>query len=156
MKHSSTTPLSVLALAIVTACGGGGQQPTSTEAVAAASPPPAAERVVTIRGREGPAISPAANMDPANLDSVTHIDPLVAQRVQSELDRIEGALRQLDDGKVEKHEALEIVNDARAELRRGRPNKLRLRGLLSGLAEGTQVLGVKGAGDYLPRLVPLV
>ena len=163
MKHSSTTLVSVLALAIVTACGGGGQEPTGTQVVAAAvataTPPLTAERVVTIRGREGPApkASPAAITNPASSDSVPHVDPLVAHRVQAELDKIEGALRQLDDSKIEKHEALEVVSDARAELRRSRPNKLRLRSLLSGLAQGVQMLdGVKGAGDFLGRLVPMV
>jgi len=163
MKHSSTTLVSVLALAIVTACGGGGQQPTSTEAVAArsavaaASPPPTAERVVTIRGRERPTASPAVSARPANSDSVPSIDPLVVDRVQAELDKIEWALRQVDDSKTEKHEALEVVRDARAELRRDRPNKLKLRSLLSGLAQGVQALeGVKSAGDFLGRLVPLV
>jgi hypothetical protein len=155
MKHSSTTLVSVLALSIVTACGGGGPGGiTDLQPVAAASPPPTAERVVTIRGREGPSTSPAVNR--ASSDSVPHIDPLVAQRVQAELDRIEGALRQLDDSKIEKHEALEVVSDARAELRRDRPNKLRLRSLLTGLAHGVQLLDVKGAGGFLPRLVPLV
>lgn len=151
--NSSTILASVLALATVTACGGGGQQPTSTQpvaAAAAASPPPTAERVVTIRGRERPAT--AVNMSPAS----SHIDPLIVQRVQAELDRIEGALRQLDDSKIEKHEALEVVGDARVELRRERPNKLRLRSLLSGLAHGVQMLDVKGAGDSLPRLALLV
>jgi hypothetical protein len=77
--------------------------------------------------------------------------------VQAELDKIEGALRQLDDSKIEKHEALEVVSDARAELRRDRPNKLRLRSLLSGLAQGVQTLdGVKSAGDFLGRLAPMV
>jgi len=161
MKHSSTTLVSVLALAVVTACGGGGEQPTSTGAVvavAAASPPPTAERVVTITGRERPATNaaPAANTSPANSDSVPPVDPLVAQRVQAELDRIEGALRQLDDSKIEKHEALEVVSDARAELGRDRPNKFRLRSLLSGLAQGTHGLDVKGAAGFLPRLIPLV
>lgn len=159
MKHNSTTWAGVLALAMVTACGGGGQGPSSIEAVAAvaaASPPPTAERVVTIRGREGPTSSPAVNTRPASSDSVPHVDPVVAQRVRAELDRIEGALRQIDDGKIEKYEALEVVSDARAELRRDRPNKLRLRSLLSGLTQGVQVLDVKGAGDFLPGLVPLV
>lgn len=162
MKHSSTTVISVLALAIVTACGGGGQQPTGTEAVAAAAvaaapPPPPAERVVTIRGRERPAIKASpTNPSPASPDSVPHLDPHVAHRVQAELDRIEGALRQLDDSKIEKYEALEIVSDARAELRRDKPNRLKLRSLLSGLSQGVQVLDVRGAGDFLGPLVPLV
>jgi len=52
----------------------------------------------------------------------------------------ERALSLVDDGKVEKHEALEVVRDARAELQKDRPNKLRLRSLFSGLAQGMQML----------------
>ena len=159
MKHSSTTLVSVLAMAIVTACGGGGQEPTGTQVVAAASPPPTAERVVTIRGRERAATNafPAANAIQARSDPVPRIDPLVVHGVQAELDQIERALSLIDDSKVEKHEALEVVRDARAELQKNRPNKLKLRSLLSGLVQGVQMLdGVKSAGDFLGRLVPLV
>lgn len=71
--------------------------------------------------------------------------------------RSERALRRVDDGEVEKHEALEVVGDARAELQKERPNRLRLRSLLGGLAQGVQVLdGLKGAGEFLSRLVPLI
>jgi hypothetical protein len=161
MKHSSTTLVSVLALAIVTACGGGGGSGgiTDLQPVAAASPPPTAERVVTIVGRERAATHtfPAANTIQASSDSVPRIDPLVVHRVQAELDKIERALSLIDDGKVEKHEALEVVRDARMELQKNRPNKLKLRSLLSGLAHGVQMLdGVKSAGDSLGQLVPMV
>lgn len=157
MKHSSTTLASALALAIVTACGGGGQEITNTEAVAAASPPPTAERVVTIMGRERTATKavPGVNTSPASSDPVPHVDPLVAHRVRAELDNIERALRYVDDGRIEKHEALEVVNDVRAELKKDRPNKLKLRSLLSGLAQGVRRLDA-GASDFLGRLVPLV
>lgn len=158
MEHSSTTLVSALALAIVTACGGGGQEPTGTQADSAGIQSPTAERVVTIVGRERtttatafPAINTSAAADP-----VRYVDPLIVHRVQAELDKIESALRQLDDSKVEKHEALEVVSDARAELRRHPPNKLRLRSLLSGLVQGSQRLNVQGAGDLLPGLALLV
>ena len=160
MKHSSTTLISVLALAMVTACGGGGSGGiTDLQPVAAASPPPTAERVVTIVGRERAVTNayPAANTIQANSDSVPRIDPLVVLRVQAELENIERALSLIDDSKVEKHEALEVVRDARAELQKIRPNKLKLRSLLGGLAQGVQTLdGVKGAGDFLGRWVPMV
>lgn len=160
MKHSSTTLLSVLALSVLTACGGGGHEPTGTEVVAAASPaPPTAERAVTIVSRDSPAFKAAhagANTSQPSSDSVPQVDPRVAQRVQTELDRIESALQQLDNSKIEKHEALEIVSDVRAELRRDRPNKLRLRSLLNGLSRGVVTLDVKGAGDFLGPLIPLV
>lgn len=160
MKHSSKTLVSVLALAIVTACGGGGSGGiTDLEPVAAASPPPTAERVVTIVGRERAATNafPAANTIQAKPDSVPRIDPLVVIRVQAELEKIERALSLIDDSKVEKHEALEVVRDARAELQKDRPNKLKLRSLLGGLVQGVQTLdGVKSAGDFLGRLVPMV
>jgi hypothetical protein len=99
---------------------------------------------------------PAA--DPGSVaDSGPAVDPLVANRVLEELDQIERALRRIDDGTIEKHEALEVVSDARTELRKERPNKLRLRSLLGGLAQGVEALdGVKGAGKFLTRLVPLV
>lgn len=162
MKQSSTILVSALALAAVTACGGGGDQPTSNAAVAAvaaASPPPAAARAVTIPGSDRPSTiaAPAAETSRlANLDSVPPVDPVLAQRLRAELDRIEGALRQIDDSKIEKHEALEVVSDARAELDRERPNKFRLRSLLSGLAQGAHGLDVKGAGGFLSRLIPWV
>ena len=156
MKHSSATLVSALALAMVTACGGGGEI-TSLEAVAAASPPPTAERVVTITGRERTATkaSPAVDTSPASADSAPHIDPMVAHRVRAELDNIERALRYVDDGQVEKREALEVINDARAELKKDRPNKLKLRSLLSGLAQGVRTLDA-AASDFLGRLVSLV
>lgn len=157
MKHSSTTLVSALALAIVTACGGG-QELAGTQADPAGIQPQTAERVVTIVGRERstaaaafPAVNTSAAADPGR-----YLDPLIVHRVQAELDKIERALRQLDDSKVEKHEALEVVSDARAELRRDRPNKLRLRSLLSGLVQGSQRLNVQGAGDSLPGLALLV
>ena len=155
MKHSSMSLFSILVLALATACGGGGSggaaEPEAV-AVAAASSPPTAGRVVTIVGRER-----AANTIQASSDSVPRIDPLVVHQVQAELDRIERVLNLIDDGKVEKHEALEVVRDARAELQKTRPNKLKLRSLLSGLAQGAQTLdGVKSAGDLLGRLVPMV
>lgn len=90
-------------------------------------------------------------------DIGTAVDPLVANRVSAELDQLEQALRRLDNGKIEKHEALEVVSDARTELQKDRPNKLRLRSLLGGLAQGAQALdGVKGAGKFLNQLVPLI
>lgn len=160
MKHSSTSLASVLALAMVTACGGGGSGGVpDLQPVAAASPPPTAERVVTIRGREyAPTnASPAANTIQASPDPVSRIDPLLAHRVRAELDRIERALRDVDNGKVEKHEALEVIGDARVELQKDKPNRLKLRSLLTGLSQGVQMLdGVKGAGDSLPGLVPFV
>ncbi|NPC55432.1 hypothetical protein [Caenimonas soli] len=100
---------------------------------------------------------PAANTIQARPDPVPRIDPLVVQGVQAELDKIERALSLIDDSKVEKHEALEIVRDARAELQKTRPNKLKLRSLLGGLVQGVQTLdGVRSAGDFLGRLVPMV
>ena len=164
MKHRSTTLVSGLVLAAVTACGGGsggggsGGMP-DLEAVAAASPPPTAERVVTIVGRERATTyaTPAANTSQPTPDPAPRIDPVVFHQLQGELDRIERALSLVDDSRVEKHEALEVVRDARAELQKNRPNKLKLRSLLSGLAQGMQVLdGAKSAGDFLGRLVPMV
>lgn len=157
MKHGATTLVSVLALAMFTACGGGGQEPTGTQVVAAASESPTVERVVTIVGRERAATTAFTAADTnAAAGSLPYLDPLIVQRVHAELDRIESALHQLDDSQIEKREALEVVSDARAELRRDRPNKLKLRSLLSGLVQGSQRLNVKGAGDFLPGLVLLV
>ena len=162
MKHGSTTLVSVLTLAIVTACGGGGGGSggmTEPEAVAAAAPPPTTGRLVTIVGRERATSNafPAASTIQASSDPVPRIDPLVVHQVHAELDRIERVLSLIDDSKVEKHEALEVVRDARAELQKTRPNKLKLRSLLSGLVQGAQTLdGVKSAGDLLGRLVPMV
>lgn len=157
MKHIATVLVSVLALAMVTACGGGGQDSTGTQFVDAAPPSPTVERVVTIVGRERVATRalPTAGSNAA-AGPVRHLDPLIVQRLQAELDRLEGELRQLDDSQIEIREALEVVSDARMELRRDRPNKLRLRSLLSGLAQGSERLNVKGAGDLLPDLVLLV
>jgi hypothetical protein len=149
MEHDSAILVSVLAVAILTACGGGGSGGiTNLEPVAAASPPPTTERVVTIVGRERAG---------TRSNPVPRLDPLVVHRVQDELDKIERALGLVDDGRVEKHEALEVVRDARAELQRNQPNKLKLRSLLSGLVQGVQMLdGGKSAGDSLGQLVPMV
>lgn len=159
MANSSRALFSVFALAILAACGGGGQEPTRIEAVAAASPRPTSERAVTLTPQDSRATNafPAANTSPESPDSVPYVDALVAHRVQAELDKIERALRQVDDSKIEKREALEVVSDARAELQKDQPNKLKLRSLLSGLVQGVQTLdGVKSAGDFLGRLVPMV
>ena len=160
MEHGSAILVSVLAVAILTACGGGGSGGiTNLEPVAAASPPPTTERVVTIVGRERAAANafPASNTIQASSNPVPRVDPLVVHRLHAELDRIERALSLVDDGKVEKHEALEVVRDARAELQRNRPNKLKLRSLLSALVQGVQLLdGIKSAGDALGQLVPMV
>ena len=85
------------------------------------------------------------------------VDPLIANRVHAELDQIENALRRVDDEEVDKEEALEVIADARAELRKERPNKLRLRSLLAGLAQGVQASdSLKRPGEFLSRLAPQI
>jgi hypothetical protein len=85
------------------------------------------------------------------------LDPSMVTRVNAELDQIEQVLRRGDDGENETQEALEVVNDARVELKNERPNKLRLRSLLAGVAREVQVVdGTNSPSVALGRLVPLI
>lgn len=162
MENSSKALLSAMALAMLTACGGG--DPTEAEVAAAAPAPPTSRQAGPAPARDSslsdvlPTASALQAMaSDSGADIGTAVDPLVANRVSAELDQLEQALRRLDNGKIEKHEALEVVSDARTELQKDRPNKLRLRSLLGGLAQGAQALdGVKGAGKFLNQLVPLI
>jgi hypothetical protein len=54
------------------------------------------------------------------------------------------------DGQAETQEALEVINDARTELKKDRPNKLRLRSFLAGLARDVRVVD----GTASPQRVP--
>lgn len=155
MKNTSMTLLSVAAVVILVACGGGGggvsvQAETTapvvaaqTGAGAAAGSAPAPDRVTLQKG-SGSVTQPV-------------LDPSLATRVHAELDLIEQVLRRGDGGELETQDALEVVSDARAELKKERPNKLRLRSLLSGLARDVQVVdGTNSPSVALGRLVPLI
>jgi hypothetical protein len=160
MKNTSMTLLSVVALAILMACGGGGNAPVDESAAAAPLAGTAA----------GAATAPARDTATANVlptqgtlhedpGSVAYpaIDPSLVFRVHAELDQIEQVLRRADDDQAETREALEVISDARAELKKDRPNKLRLRSLLAGLARDVQVVdGMKAPSEFLGRLAPLI
>ena len=61
------------------------------------------------------------------------------------------------DGQAETQEALEVVGDARAELKKERPNNLRLRSLLAGLARDVRVVdGTQSPSEFLGRMAPLI
>ena len=157
MKNASVAVSYVIAMAALTACGGGGDGADAhpSEATRISGMAAARDDVTTT------VLSPtgATKKSPA---PVPHpgmvLDPLVVNRVLAELDRIEQALRRIDpQGEVEILEALEVVSEVRAELQKERPNRLRLRSLLSGLGEGLQVVeGLKSAGVLLSRLVTMV
>lgn len=163
MENSSRVLLSAIALAMLAACGGGGVEgPTGAEAAAAAAAPSTSRQVAPARDSSVSDVLSAPSAAQAmgsgsGADIGPGVDPLVANRVSAELDQLEQILRRVDNGKIEKHEALEVVSDARMELDKERPNKLKLRSLLAGLAQGAQALdGVKGAGKFLGQLVPMI
>jgi len=164
MNNTSITLLSVVALALLTACGGGGSGGAPVEAQVAA----AAAAAQT--GAGGAATAPSADKTTADVLSPAGtfqkgsgplarpaLDPSLVTRVHAELDLIDQVLRRADDGEVETQEALAVVSDARAELKKERPNKLRLRSLLAGLASNVQVVdGMNSPSVALARLVPLI
>lgn len=159
MRESRTALLGVIAVAVMTACGGGGEGVAGLEATPEATGPQPAGRAAARTSGPLEASSQAAafqsNVEPVAPMS-TELDPLVLSRLMSELDRIEQALGQVDD-EVERREAIEVVKETRAELAKERPNKLKLRSLLAGLAHGVQAWGpLKGAGKLLTQLVTMV
>lgn len=165
MINHSRALFSVAVVTVLAACGGGGSAGASdAEAVAATSASSTAAQAGTTPPRSSTAMNPspaAGAIQTASPGSATDIaptvDPLVAHRVHAELDQIEQALRRIDTGKIEKQEALEVVGDARSELDKERPNRLKLRSLLAGLAQGAQALdGMKGAGRFLGQLVAMI
>lgn len=164
MQNQSTALLGAMVVAMLAACGGGGGGAMEREAPAAASPSStAAQAGATLAangmGTNSPSAAgvPLAAPSDSAADPAPPLDPLVAHRVHAELDQIELALRRLDSGKVERMEALEVLKDARSELDKERPNKLKIRSLLTGLAQAAQALdGAKGSGKFLPQLIALV
>ena len=151
------------AVAAVAGCGGGGDDdvrqaaagaaPAATQpriAATTAPPPPAGDRALA---RAAP--SPAA-AGPVSHGAIL-VDPLVASRVHAELDQVEQGLQFVPDAEPGKREALEVIRELRTELDKDQPNRLKVRGLLGGLAQGIRSLeGWRGAGKFLPQLIPLV
>lgn len=161
--HSSIlrSALSSAALAALAACGGGGDDVERRAAPGAGVPPVPATTLATSAGTPGGVLSAAATVAAASSSPVVPgaalLDPLVASRLQTELDHVEQGLRLVSDTDPAKREALEVIRELRAELDKDHPNRLRVRGLAGGLAHGVQVLeGWKGAGKFLPQLIPLV
>lgn len=152
------------AVAAVMGCGGGGDD-EGRHAVPGAAPPATQARVAATAALPRPiddraALAPAAS-SPAGGGPAAHgatlLDPLVANRVQAELDAVERGLQVVPETDPSKFEALEVIRDLRRELDKDRPNRLKVRGLLGGLAQGIPSLeGWKGAGKFLPQLIPLV
>lgn len=152
------------AAAAVTGCGGGGGDDDVRHAAPGAAPPrtqaPVAATAALPRPMNDGALSRAAP-SPAAAGQVAHsailVDPLVASRVQAELDQVEQGLQAVPDTDPGKHEALEVIRDLRRELDKDQPNRLKVRGLLGGLAQGVSSLeGWRGAGKFLRQLIPLV
>lgn len=151
------------AAAAVAGCGGGGDDEVR-QAVPGAAPPGTQARAEATAALPRPmkdgALSRAAT-PPAAAAPVAHsailVDPLVVSRVQAELDAVERGLQVVPDTDPGKHEALEVIRDLRSELGKDQPNRLKVRGLLGGLAQGIPSLeGWRGAGKFLPQLIPLV
>lgn len=164
MKIISMALLSVVALAILAACGGGGV-PVNGEAAADIAAQTAGGAGAGAAGAAPARDTATANVlsppgiPPKGSGSVAYpvLDPSLVFRVHAELDQIEQVLRRADDGEAETQEALEVVGDVRAELKKERPNKLRLRSLLAGLARDVQVVdGSKSPSEFLGRLAPLI
>lgn len=160
--HSSIlrSALSSAALAALAACGGGGDNVERRAAPGGGAPPGAATTLATSAGAPGGVVSAAATMAAASspvVPGAALLDPLVASRLQAELDQVEQGLRLVSDTEPAKREAQEVIRELRAELDKEQPNRLKVRGLAGGLAHGVQVLeGWKGAGKFLPQLIPLV
>lgn len=159
MRENWVTLVCVTAAAAMTACGGGGDGVAGLEATPAATVSQPTARAAAPTGEPVVATSRAAafqsSVEPVAQRS-TELDPLVLNRLMSELDRIEQGLGQVGD-EVDRREAIEVVKETRAELAKERPNKLKLRSLLAGLAHGTQAWGpLKGAGKLLTQLVTMV
>jgi len=161
MKNTSMVLLSVVALTILTACGGGGGgggAPVEAESSAAAPAAQTAAGAGTASARD----TATANVLPTGTPQKASVadpvlDPSLVSRVHAELDQIEQVLRRGDDGENATQEALEVVSDARAELKKARPNKLRLRSLLAGLARDVRVVdGTRSPSEFLGRLAPLI
>lgn len=162
-RNILATAYVLAAAAAVTGCGGGGDDevrhaapgaaPSGTQARAAATAALPRPMIDGARSRAAP--SPAAAGPVAH--SAILVDPLVASRVQAELDQVEQGLQAVPDTDPGKHEALEVIRDLRRELDKDQPNRLKVRGLLGGLAQGIPSLeGWRGAGKFLPQLIPLV
>lgn len=151
------------AVAAVMGCGGGGDD-EGRHAVPGAAPPATQARAAATAALPRPiddrALLPAASSpagDGPAAQGATLLDPLVANRVQAELDAVERGLQLVPETDPSKFEALEVIRDLRRELDKDRPNRLKVRGLLGGLAQGIPSLeGWKGAGKFLPQLIPLV
>jgi hypothetical protein len=165
MDQRSMSLVRLVGLSLLTACAGCGggdaadaDAPTPSVAsgrTAGAAPAAARDRTAGNVLSPAGAIPKGAPAPAAQAGAV--LDQLVANRVHAELDRIEQLLRRGAETHLEQREALEVVGDARAELQKDRPNKLRLRSLLAGLAEGVQVLdGLTAPGEFLGRLVPMI
>lgn len=153
----------LVAAAAVAGCGGGGDD-NERQAVPGAAPPGTPARAAATAALPRPMNDGAPSRPappPAAAGPVAHsailLDPLVASRVQAELDAVERGLQVVPDTDPGKHEVLEVIRDLRDELGKDRPNRLKVRGLLGGLAQGVPSLeGWKGAGKFLPQLIPLV
>lgn len=152
--------LSSAALAALAACGGGGDDVERRAAPGGGVPTVAASTLATSAGAAGAVRSAAATTAAASSPAVPGaalLDPLVASRLQAELDQVEQGLRLVSDAEPGKREALEVIRELRAELDKEQPNRLKVRGLAIGLAHGVQLLeGWRGAGKFLPQLIALV
>lgn len=165
--HTSRNSLAgayvLAAAAAVTGCGGGGDEEV-LRAVPGTAPAETQTRAATTAALPRPMNDGApsgAVPSPAAAGPVVHrailVDPLVADRVQAELDQVEQGLQVVPDTDPGKHEALEVIRDLRRELDKDQPNRLKVRGLLGGLAQGVSSLeGWRGAGKFLRQLIPLV
>lgn len=155
--------LGVAAIAAFTACGGGGDDvvrqgvpdgaapATQTRAAATSAVPRPADHGPVSRAAPAP-VAP----DPVAQSAIL-VDPLVASRIQAELDQVEQGLHLVHDAQPGKREALEVIRELRRELDKDQPNRLKVRGLLGGLAQEVPLLeGWRGAGKFLPQLIPLV
>lgn len=151
------------ALAAIAGCGGGSDdemRPAVTGAAPAATQGRVAATAATPSAANDGARSRAAPA-PAAAEPIAHgailLDPLVASRVHGELDQVEQGLQFVPDAEPAKREALEVIRELRNELDKDQPNRLKVRGLLGGLAQGIRSLeGWRGAGKLLPQLIPLV
>lgn len=162
-KKIMSGALGMAAAAAFTAAGGGGAD-AARQGVPGGTAPAARSHVAATNDAPQPAdhgAIPSTVPAPAAPDPVAHIaivvDPLVASRIRAELDQVEQGLHLVHDAQPRKREALEVIRELRRELDKDQPNQLKVRGLLGGLAQEVPLPeGCRGAGRFLPQLIPVV
>lgn len=152
MRCAQLNVVCAMAAAGLVACGGGGTADVQSQPTALVSATPAAGPAGPT-GRTASIVAPSHGAADAVSEPRAGADPLVLHRLGEELEQVEAILRRSAD----QQEALEVTRDARLELQKQAPNRLKIRGLVGVLAQAiTQVNGLTKSAALLGRLAPMV